>query len=129
MGAGENWLLISNAFDETMLRNLITFDMARQLKVPYTPEAKHVNLYINGEYRGLYLLSEKVEIGENRVALQDMEDITEKLNKNKDMSDFPVFNATDNRLAAVKGVEVENEPDDNTGGYLLEVDGSLTVTK
>lgn len=122
MGAGENWLLISNAFDETMLRNLITFDMARQLKVPYTPEAKHVNLYINGEYRGLYLLSEKVEIGENRVALQDMEDITEKLNKNKDMSDFPVFNATDNRLAAVKGVEVENEPDDNTGGYLLEVE-------
>lgn len=122
MGAGKNWILIANAFDETMLRNLITFDMARELNVPYTPEAKHVNLYINGEYRGLYLLSEKVEIGENRIALQDMEHITEKLNNNKAMSDFPAFYEDDSRLTAVKGVEVENEPDDNTGGYLLEVE-------
>lgn len=122
MGAGKNWLLISNAFDETMLRNLITFDMAKELKVPYTPEAEHVNLYINGEYRGLYLLSEKIEIGENRVAIQDMENTTKKLNQNKEMPDFPTFYEAGNRLAAVKGVEVENEPADNTGGFLLEAE-------
>ena len=120
MGASKNWLLVANAFDKTMLRNMITFDMARELKVPFTPEAKHVNLYINGEYRGLYLLSENIEIGENRVEIQNLEEISEKLNK--EMSDFPVFYESDNKLTAVKGVEVENEPDDNTGGYLLEAE-------
>jgi len=122
MGTDKNWLLIANAFDETMLRNMITFDMARELKVPFTPEARHVNLYINGEYRGLYLLSEKIEIGENRINIQNLENISKKLNNNKDMSDFPAFYTAGNNLTAVKGIDAENEPDDNTGGYLLEVE-------
>lgn len=122
MGASENWLLISNAFDKTMLRNQITFDMARALKVPFTPDVQQVNVYINGEYRGLYLLSEKVEIGENRVDIQNLEETTEALNNHKKMSEFPAFYKNDTRLAAVKGVNVENEPDDVTGGYLLEAE-------
>ena len=122
MGASKNWVLTANAFDKTMLRNMITFDMARELKVPFTPDAKHINLYINDEYRGLYLLSENIEIEENRIDIQNLEDISEKLNSNKDMSDFPAFYESDNNLTAVKGVEVKNEPDDNTGGYLLEAE-------
>ena len=36
-------------------------------------------LYINGEYRGVYLFSEKVEIQENRIAVRDLEAVNEEL--------------------------------------------------
>jgi hypothetical protein len=37
----------------------------------YSPDEKYVDLYINGEYNGLYLISEKVEVGENRLSISE----------------------------------------------------------
>ena len=58
MGRGGKWTLLANAFDETNLRNKLVLDFAGQL-APYSgfaPECAFVDLYINGGYRGLYLM-------------------------------------------------------------------------
>ena len=39
----------------------------------YTPSARYVELFINGDYKGTYLLTEKVEISKNRL---DIDKIT-----------------------------------------------------
>lgn len=69
MGAAANWVLLANASDETNLRNRLVLDFARKLDPEMAPECAYVDVYLNGEYRGLYLLAEKVEVGENRLEI------------------------------------------------------------
>ena len=67
MGFGRKWVLLANAHDSTLMRNKIVYDFANQIGMAYTPESQWVALYLNGEYRGLYLLCEAVEIGTDRI--------------------------------------------------------------
>ncbi len=67
MGRAEDWLLLSNAGDFSLLRNEVFLSLAKELGIGYTPDLRQVDLFINGEYRGAYSLSEKVETGKNRV--------------------------------------------------------------
>lgn len=67
MGSAKRWVLIANYWDKTLLRNYLTMTLGRDVGLEFTPECHFVDLYINGEYRGNYLLTEKVELGKNRV--------------------------------------------------------------
>lgn len=67
MGAAKKWILLANAGDQTHLRNKIALDLAREAGLPYTPEGRWVDLYLNGEYTGLYLLTERNEVHPSRV--------------------------------------------------------------
>lgn len=61
------WVLLANAIDETNLRNKIVLDAAERAGLQWTPECEYLDLFINGEYTGLYLLTEKIETGTNKV--------------------------------------------------------------
>lgn len=125
MGASRKWLLIANAFDSTLIRNLTTFDMANEIGLAYTPKMESVDVYANGNYVGNYLLSTKVEIGENRVKINDLEDETEKMNPEiEDFSACETFMTPQGRLFSTKGYQIPREPEDLTGGYLLEIEMS-----
>ncbi|MBQ7936693.1 MAG: CotH kinase family protein [Clostridia bacterium] len=67
MGANKDWVLLANAFDETMMRYYLAFSLAHELELEYTSEFQFVNLFLNGEYRGVYLVCEQIEEGESRV--------------------------------------------------------------
>lgn len=67
MGRGKKWILLANAYDPSNLRNTIVLDAARQLGLAYTPQCQWVDLYLNGSYAGLYLLTERNEVAEGRV--------------------------------------------------------------
>ncbi len=69
MGKAKKWVLIANYWDKTMLRNYTTMMLAMEMGMPYTTECAFVDLYINGIYRGNYLLTEKVEIKEERIEI------------------------------------------------------------
>lgn len=69
MGEAARWILLANATDATNMRNKLAYDLARDAGLAYTPECKWVDLYLNGEYAGLYLLSERNEVHEERVAI------------------------------------------------------------
>lgn len=69
MGDAARWVLLANAFDLSSLKNKIAYDLAGNAGMPYTPDCEWVDLYLNGEYAGLYLLSERNEIHPNRVDL------------------------------------------------------------
>lgn len=67
MGLANRWILLANAFDASLLKNKIAYDLARDAGMPYSPDCQFVDLYLNGEYVGLYLLSERNEVHPERV--------------------------------------------------------------
>lgn len=75
MPSAKKWVLLANAYDESNLRNKIIFDFAENAEQWWTPHANYVDLYINNEYRGIYLLSEKVEVKKNRLNCKQKDDI------------------------------------------------------
>lgn len=79
-GKSKTWLLITGYRDRSFLRNVIASDLANYVGLPYTPGYTFCDLYVNGEYRGFYLLAEKVQIGKNRLAIDDLEEATQALN-------------------------------------------------
>lgn len=67
MGAARKWILLANAGDPSNLRNKIVYTFADELGLPYSPESEWVDLYLNGEYAGLYQLTERNEVQPERV--------------------------------------------------------------
>ncbi|MBQ7835881.1 MAG: CotH kinase family protein [Clostridia bacterium] len=67
MGKAKKWILLANYYDGTFVRNKVIFDLGKEIGMPYVVESVYVNLYINGEYKGIYQLCEKVELGSSRI--------------------------------------------------------------
>ncbi|MFZ5986729.1 MAG: CotH kinase family protein [Bacillota bacterium] len=80
IGDGESkpWALVSNCYDTSLLRNLTVYRFADSLTgIDYSPNCRSVELYINGEYQGVYLLCEDVNENKNRVDIKENPDEVE----------------------------------------------------
>ena len=67
MPQDKEWILISNFSDKTLLKNYAIFKLAQRLGASYTPRSTFVELYLNRQYQGIYLLSESIKVSKNRV--------------------------------------------------------------
>lgn len=72
MPADRDWVLVSNYGDPSLIRNHIASDMAKRLDgLDFTATHVSVDLYINGEYLGVYAIAQKLESSKNKVNLGD----------------------------------------------------------
>lgn len=71
MPKDKEWALIANFGDKTHLKNFITYKLADWLGDEYSPRAQHVELFLNREYLGLYLLTETPKIDKNRINIPE----------------------------------------------------------
>lgn len=69
MPAESDWVLIAQYKDKSLMRIPITYDFTRKMG-EYAPRFRFVELMINGEYRGIYLLMEKIKRDKNRVNIK-----------------------------------------------------------
>lgn len=68
----KSWVLLANYYDVTLLRNDLAFYMGHELSsLDWTPNYQQVDLILNGEYKGIYQLGEKVKVGKKRVNVGD----------------------------------------------------------
>lgn len=74
MGKAKNYLLLANVMDASLLRDQVLYDLADDMGLEYTPDIEPVDVFIDGEYKGSYSLSEKVEVGESRVNIDKDKD-------------------------------------------------------
>lgn len=79
MGYRKDWNLVSQAFDRTLIRNTGFNKMAEKMGFMYQPEMQEINLYIDDEYMGVYLLTSKVKVNKNNINL-DKNDMMFNLN-------------------------------------------------
>ncbi len=69
-GEYKNWLLLAEYKDFSMLRNKTAFMLADEILGAdgyYTADSKLVEVRLNGEYRGVYLLTEQQQVNGGRV--------------------------------------------------------------
>lgn len=57
--------------DYSLLKNALTYEMARRMG-RYAPRTKYCELIINGEYMGVFSLTEKIKRDENRVDIAQL---------------------------------------------------------
>ncbi len=126
MGAGKKWVLLANALDETMLRNYLTLSIAKSLGTEFATDFQFVNLVINGEYYGVYLLCEQVQEGQNRVDINtskigeiDTGYLLEGINNSSDVEERTF------RLPAVNGKSLGK---DNKFQVIIKSPGGLECT-
>jgi len=113
----DRFVLLSNCMDLSMIRNRLVYGLAEKLGYPATPRVHYADLYLNGDYNGLYLISEKPGMGKFSLNLTDLEF------KNTELNLIPPAGAErvtesfeDGTMAA--GVRLNVLPDDISGGYL-----------
>jgi len=70
--ADNDWVLSAQYTDKTLMRGMFTFDLIRRMGW-WAPHVKPVELILNGEYKGIYLLMEKVKRGNNRVDIAKLD--------------------------------------------------------
>ncbi len=71
MAKAKKWILLASAFDDSMARNMTAFYSAAAMDMEYVTEYRYVDLWVDGDYQGTYMLGEKAEIGDNRLNLTD----------------------------------------------------------
>ncbi len=67
LGKAKKWCLLADYYDPTLMRNKICLDVAEKLGLEATPGNQRVEVWVDGLYRGMYLLTEKIEEDKNRV--------------------------------------------------------------
>ena len=60
-------MLLANYKDSTLIANTIAFELGQRFGFPFTNHYVHVELVINGEYQGSYVLTEHSRVGKGRV--------------------------------------------------------------
>jgi hypothetical protein len=72
MPAAKNWVLLANYNDKTLMRNRLALLLGRRLGADFTSDSRFVEVYMNGDYIGNYLLTAQVEVNENRVNITEL---------------------------------------------------------
>ena len=68
MGADKSWTLLPNFIDQTFIRDKVGLDLGRRMaNIPWTPDSRFVEVFVNDQYRGLYTMTESVKIDNDRV--------------------------------------------------------------
>jgi hypothetical protein len=100
MGSAKTYTLLKS--DQIQSTNKTLLDMSIAMGLKYTPQSEFVDVYLNGDYIGMYTLAEKVQINESRINISDLEsEIEDTLANGGTLDDL-----------------------DLTGGYLIEVDNT-----
>ncbi len=64
----KEWVLLANHVDKSLLRNTLAFSVGQVLdNMLFVPHSFSVDVFVNGEYMGVYTLSEQIEIKEGRI--------------------------------------------------------------
>ena len=120
MTRDRDWCLLANTWDYSYMNNKLAYDMAEKAGFRYVPDAEYADVYFNGDYQGIYLVAEKVEVNRDRVRISDLKTANENANPGTVIAEAEKFDEGSRR-----GVLLENVPADITGGYLLERDYRL----
>lgn len=67
--------LLAHADDNYgFIRNTAGFALSRYFGLNYTPTQEPVELFLNGDYKGLYFLVDHIKVSSNRVQIEEQED-------------------------------------------------------
>ena len=67
-----DWILYAPYTDKSLMRNFLTFDLGRKMG-NYSPRTVYCELFVNGDYKGIYILMEKIKRDNDRVDIAKLD--------------------------------------------------------
>ena len=121
MGAQSKWCLLANCFDGSELKNWFALNLAKEMGISVYNECEFVNLYLNGEYAGLYLLTQSIDVSGGNVKITDLGRLNDSINKYPDDAVYTMVRqeSSDDKGRLISYYDGQS-PDEISGGYLLE---------
>ena len=101
------FVLLANAADITNTKNKSAFLLSEKLGLEWTPSAEYAELYINGEYLGLYLVCDRVENSAEKLALNEATDYLLHATYRKEKDDTILHSGAGHPFAVRAGVTEE----------------------
>lgn len=117
MKPDKKWVLIANAGEATKISNKLFYDFSKDAGLSFSTDCEWADLYINGEYRGNYLVCEKIDVGTNRLDIGDLE-------KENDLIYETCEPYAEESIRGYLTTPSDNPPD-ISGGYIIEKDVTI----
>ncbi|MDR0431458.1 MAG: CotH kinase family protein [Tannerellaceae bacterium] len=108
LGAAKNWVLLANYLDPTFIMNTIAFELGHWLGFDFVNHSNHVELFLNDEYLGNYVLTEQVEVNKHRVNIDEETDFLVEFDRYYD-EDFKFKSPFTNLPVNIKSPELKDE--------------------
>ena len=121
-----DWVLLANYRDATDLMNTFGFETARWMGLPFTNHTRYVEVFLNGDYIGLYQLTEQIEVGGHRVDIDEDNGVLLSF----DLDDGPGLSpdAADNFYSKVYGMPMcVKNPDEPTAEQISQIQSDFAV--
>ena len=68
----KKYAIIPSYWDGSLMRNYITYKIWQGLVgIDYVPKCEFVDVYLNGEYNGIYLLTERIDVEKNKIDIEE----------------------------------------------------------
>ena len=108
MGKDNDWVLLAPFADKSMIRDVLTFELARPY-FGYTPHSRFCEVILNGVYYGVYILTERPGKGKYRLNLndpgEDDGDLTGDFHVEKDRDDEEIYYTSPYRPKNILGLD------------------------
>lgn len=101
-----DWILLANPFDYTELRNAIAFTLGREVftNIVYCTDFAHANVFVDGVYKGVYLVCDQAETGNDRIEVYEDPDNMAKSDYHIELDSYA---ASDGYIHGVDYFEIE----------------------
>lgn len=109
----KKFILLTNFQEPSHLRNAIALDMGRRFGLA-APKYEYLRLYVNGDYRGLYQMTNKIEPNKSFLQITNLE----KENKRINGSSLRQYSIESKREFIARNLPFC--PDDISGGYIVD---------
>ena len=122
MGQSKKWALLANPFDKSLLRVGLAFDYAEALGLPFVSKFRYCKLWMNDEYRGIYIVMETIDEGKNRIDIDlDNGDAIFECDLNRTEEDVSYIMAyPDIRMQINEPEETKNREQEKFEDFLYE---------
>ena len=121
MGKAKTWVLLANWTDISQLRNRIVLDMSREIGLKNAVGCVPADVWINGLYQGLYLVTEKIQIGKERIPVTNLEKATEQVNT-APLNPGKIKTEKGGEFPLMRSYPSIADPEDITGGYIATIE-------
>ena len=94
MPSAKKWRLLANTLDRYFIRNQLGLYCGREMGLECALDCRPADLYINGDYRGSYLLTQSIDAGEGYIPINDTQELNKQANEPVELESFAWQNET-----------------------------------
>jgi len=69
----KSWALLANWYDQTFCLNAVGFELGKRVGLKGTPNQYLVDFYLNGDYKGIYQITDIVHVNKGRLEIDTLQ--------------------------------------------------------